>query len=50
MSGYQTVVVFGLKMPYVLVRESFLTGSCCVEGLPLNEGKLLGRNEYICLS
>jgi len=30
-------------MPYVLVRESFMTGSCWVEGLPLNEGKILGE-------
>ena len=30
-------------MPYVLVRESFLNGSCWVEGLPLNEGKILGK-------
>ena len=29
-------------MPYVLVRESFYNGSCMVEGLPLNEGKVLG--------
>lgn len=30
-------------MPYVLVRESFLNGCCCVEGLPLNEAKILGE-------
>ena len=29
-------------MPYVLVRESFINTFCCVEGLPLNEGKILG--------
>ena len=33
----------GSKMPYVLVRESFINTFCCVEGLPLNEGKILGR-------
>lgn len=30
-------------MPYVLVRESFINSYCCVEGLPLNEGKILGE-------
>ena len=30
-------------MPYVLVRESFINGCCCVEGLPLNEAKILGE-------
>ena len=30
-------------MPYVLVRESFINSYCCVEGLPLNEGKILGK-------
>ena len=30
-------------MPYVLVRESYLNGYCAVEGLPLNEGKILGN-------
>ena len=38
-----TVTVFWLEMPYVLVRETFLTGSCRVEGLPLNEGRILGK-------
>ena len=31
------------KMPYVLVRESFLDGCCCIEGLPLNESKILSK-------
>ena len=31
------------SMPYVLVRESLLNGSCWVEGLPLNESKVLGK-------
>jgi len=30
-------------MPYVLVRESFINSYCSVEGLPLNEGKILGE-------
>ena len=29
-------------MTYFLVRESFISGCCCVEGLPLNEAKILG--------
>ena len=31
------------KMPYVLVRESFINCYSSVEGLPLNEGKILGK-------
>ena len=27
----------GLKMPYLIVRESYLNNSCLVDGLPLNE-------------
>ena len=44
-SGYYTVTVFWLQIPYcyVLVRESFVNGSCWVEGLPLNEAKILGK-------
>ena len=34
----------GLAMPYLLVRESFLSTSCTVEGLPLNEARILGTN------
>lgn len=34
---------YGSKMPYVLVRESFINSYCSVEGLPLNEGKILGK-------
>jgi len=30
-------------MPYVLVRESFLNGSCWVEGLPHSEAKVLAE-------
>jgi len=30
-------------MPYVLVRESFLSTACTVEGLPLNEARILGE-------
>ena len=33
-------------MPYVLVRESFINSYCCVEGLPLNEGKILGNGTF----
>jgi len=36
-------VVVVRTMPYVVVRESFLTGSCWVEGLPLTESKLLAE-------
>ena len=32
-------------MPYVLVRESFINSYCSVEGLPLNEGKILGKTD-----
>ena len=32
-------------MPYVLVRESFVNSYCSVEGLPLNEGKILGKRK-----
>ena len=27
-----------------IVRESYMNGYCCVEGLPLNEGKILGKS------
>ena len=36
------VTSLGLAMPYLLVRESFLSTSCTVEGLPLNEARILG--------
>jgi len=35
-------------MPYVLVRESYMNGYCCVEGLPLSEGKILGERCLVC--
>ena len=30
-------------MPYVLIRESFFNTSVAVEGLPLNEARILGK-------
>lgn len=30
-------------MPYVLVRESYVQGSCTVDGLPLNEFRVLAE-------
>lgn len=30
-------------MPYLLVRESFMSGCCLVDGLPLNEFRVLGE-------
>jgi len=30
-------------MPYLLVRESFMSGGCMVDGLPLTEFRILGE-------
>ena len=30
-------------MPYLLVRESYMNGCCMVDGLPLNEFRILGE-------
>ena len=30
-------------MPYLLVRESFMSGFCLVDGLPLTEFRILGE-------
>jgi len=30
-------------MPYLLVRESFMSGCCMVDGLPLTEFRILGE-------
>ena len=35
-------ICHSVTMPYILVRESFLTTICTVEGLPLNEARTLG--------
>ena len=45
------VTSLGLAMPYVLVRESFLSTSCTVEGLPLNEARILGtiRTKHVSI-
>ena len=45
------VTSLGLAMPYLLVRESFLSTSCTVEGLPLNEARILGtiRTKHVSI-
>ena len=30
-------------MPYVILRESYINGVCCVDGLPLNEFRILAE-------
>jgi hypothetical protein len=30
-------------MPYVILRESYINGVCCVDGLPLNEFRILSE-------
>ncbi|XP_023345741.1 uncharacterized protein LOC111714772 [Eurytemora carolleeae] len=30
-------------MPYLIVRESYMNGFCMVDGLPLNEFRILGE-------
>ena len=35
------VVCCGLAMPYLIVRESYINSHCIVDGLPLNEIRLI---------
>ena len=43
-----TQVIYHDSMPYLIVRESFLSGCCLVDGLPLTEFRILGEKCSTC--